>query len=61
MRRLGDLGSEDRQHNKQALLDGSRLFSAYLLPGGTKVWVITEAAGDDCRRSSTCILLPQEY
>ena len=57
----GDSGPEDSQFNDQALLDGSRLFSAYVLPRGTKVWVITETAGDDGRRGSTCILLPEEY
>jgi len=40
----GNLCPEDRQLNEQALLDGSRVFSAYVLAGGVKVWVITEAA-----------------
>ena len=57
----GDLCPEDRRWNEQALLDGSRVFSAYVLPGGVKVWIITEAASDDVPRGSTCILLPEEY
>ena len=52
---FGDLEPEDVQANKQALVDGSRIFSAYLL-GDTKFWCITEAD-----RSSTTILLPSEY
>lgn len=34
----GDLSEEDRQANEQALLDGSRLLSAYHLKDGTKIW-----------------------
>ena len=52
----GDWGEEDRQLNDQALIEGSRLLSAYCLRTGTKLWIITEAD-----RSSTCILLPEEY
>lgn len=54
----GDLeDEEDKQANDEALLDGSRIFSAYVLPTtGEKVWVITEAD-----RSSTCCLLPSDY
>ena len=53
----GDLDAEDKQANGEALLDGSRIFSAYVLPTtGEKVWVITEAD-----RSSTCCLTPNCY
>lgn len=53
----GDLEDEDKQANDEALLDGSRIFSAYVLPTtGEKVWVITEAD-----RSSTCCLTPDCY
>ena len=52
----GDLGQADRQANDEAIDDGSRIFSAYLLKTGVKIWVISEAD-----RSSTCILLPEEY
>ena len=51
----GDLDPEDKRRNKQALHDGSRIFSSYNV-GQSKVWIITEAD-----RSSTCILLPSEY
>jgi hypothetical protein len=51
-----ELCEEDRALNNEALKDGSRLLSAYRLKSGTKVWVITEAD-----RSSTCLLLPEEY
>jgi hypothetical protein len=49
----GDWG--DRA-NDRALRDGERLLSAYRTARGTRLWVITEAD-----RSSTCILLPEEY
>ena len=56
----GDWGivcPEDKAANDAALKDGSRVVSSYVLKDGdTKVWVITEAD-----RSSTCILLPEEY
>lgn len=52
----GDLEPDDRMLNDKALDDGGRLLSAYHLPDGTKVWVITEAD-----RSATTIMLPSEY
>lgn len=53
----GDLSEEDREANQVALKDGSRIFSAYVLPKtGERIWVITEAD-----RSSTCCLTPNEY
>lgn len=57
----GDLDAEDAALNDSALTDGSRLFSAYILKSGTKLWCITEAVGDDGHRASTCLLLPDEY
>ena len=60
----GDWGivcPEDKQANEDALQDGSRIFSAYLLTTGTKIWVITEAVNDNNNRELTCILLPDEY
>ncbi len=51
----GDLGAFDRRANDQALRTGARLFSSFETPQG-RVWIITEAD-----RSSTCILLPEEY
>ena len=56
----GELCEEDRRLNDEALIDGSRLLSAYKTLRGVKLWIITEAA-DDGRRASTCILLPEEY
>jgi hypothetical protein len=57
----GDLCEEDRLLNDQALLDGSRLLSAYHLKDGTKVWCITEAVGENGHREATTFLLPEEY
>ena len=57
----GELCEEDRQLNDEALIDGSRIFSAYKTLRGEKLWVITEAADDNGRRYSTTILLPDEY
>ena len=52
----GDMTPDDLQTNDQALVEGSRIFSAYEIPGGERIWVITESD-----RSSTCLLLPGEY
>lgn len=57
----GDLDAQDRQRNNEALQDGSRLFSAYVLNEGVRVWIITEATDDTGVRSYTTILLPDEY
>jgi hypothetical protein len=52
----GECGTEDRQANEDALRNGERLLSVYRTAMGTKIWVISEAD-----RSSTCVLLPEEY
>lgn len=52
----GTVDSEDKRANNQALKDGTRVFSAYIMKGGTKIWIITEAD-----RSATTVLLPEEY
>lgn len=55
----GDWGTvckDDWKANDRALVEGTRLLSAYLLRDGTKIWIITEAD-----RSATTILLPDEY
>ena len=57
----GDLDAEDAALNDAALKDGSRIFSAYLLKTGEKLWVITEAATEDGHRLSSCILRPEDY
>ena len=51
----GELGKDDKQTNDAALQSGDRLLSAYR-SGSTKFWIITEAD-----RSSTCVLLPEDY
>ena len=52
----GDVCDEDKQLNDQALIDGSRILSAYRTLRNVRLWTITEAD-----RSSTCVLLPSEY
>ena len=57
----GEVDSEDWKLNDQALTDGSRIVSAYRTLKGTKIWIITEATGDQGQRAATTILLPSEY
>ena len=57
----GEVDEEDKQLNDKSLVDGSRILSAYKTLMGDRLWLITEAVGDDGRRSSTTILLPSEY
>ena len=52
----GELDAEDRAANERALLTGERLLSAYTLPTGVRLWLITDAD-----RSATTALLPAEY
>lgn len=52
----GECGEHDRAANDRAVEDGDRIFSAYKTKAGETIWVITEAD-----RSSTCLLLPDEY
>jgi len=52
----GEIGPEDVKENEFSLSRHLRLFSAYTLGTGTKIWIITEAD-----RSATTILLPSEY
>jgi hypothetical protein len=53
----GDIDTHDRKENQLSLEQGFRLMFVYTLSiTGVKIWVITEAD-----RSSTCILLPEEY
>ncbi|AXE91060.1 hypothetical protein [Paraburkholderia terricola] len=52
----GELPAEDLAANELALLSGKRLLSSYAIPGGGKVWLITEAD-----RALTTILLPEDY
>jgi len=57
----GDVCEEDGQLNDEALIDGSRILSAYRTSLGEKLWIITEAADDAGRRAATTILLPNEW
>lgn len=52
----GNLTPEDWQANEHALQEGARLFSAYLLTTGRRLWIITES--DRC---ATTLLTPAEY
>lgn len=52
----GEVNAEDSVANDLALIHGERLLSAYRMSNGTRFWIITEAD-----RSSTCLLLPEEY
>jgi hypothetical protein len=52
----GELSPHDVAENEYAVSRELRIFSSYRLTDGTTIWVITEAD-----RSSTTILLPEEY
>jgi hypothetical protein len=52
----GELCEEDQKENEFSVRTGFRILSAYQTRNNVKLWVITEAD-----RSSTCLLLPQEY
>ncbi len=52
----GLVGGEDWKENDLSIREGCRVLSAYKTQAGTKFWIITEAD-----RSSTCLLLPEEY
>lgn len=51
----GEVPKADARENARALKTGLRLLSSYEHEG-ERLWVITEAD-----RSSTCLLLPNEY
>jgi len=52
----GDVCTEDKVQNDRALVEGTRILSAYCAGNGTKFWIITEAD-----RSVTTVLLPEDY
>ncbi len=52
----GNLDDHDIEENQRALREGTRILSSYTTSLGDVIWVITEAD-----RSSTCILLPEDY
>jgi hypothetical protein len=57
----GIVDGEDWALNDQAMVDGSRILSAYCTLKSKKLWVITEAADENGHRAATTILLPEEY
>ena len=52
----GEVCEEDAKENEFSVKNGFRILSAYTLSTGVKIWILTEAD-----RSSTCLLLPEEY
>ena len=52
----GELSPEDRQENDFSVTHELRILSAYTTSAGDRIWIITEAD-----RSTTTILLPEEY
>lgn len=53
----GAVSAEDARENELSVREGLRIVSSYLLGDeARKVWIITEAD-----RSSSCILLAEEY
>ncbi len=54
----GDVPREDAAENRRSVRHGWRILSSYPVgnAGAGRVWIITEAD-----RSSTCILLPEDY
>lgn len=57
----GNLSDEDNRLNDEALHDGSRILSAYIVPTDVKIWIITEAEDDNGERAATTVLLPEDY
>jgi hypothetical protein len=57
----GDLDDDDRLSNDAAIIDGSRILSAYVSSKAERLWIITEAVDDEGRRLCTTLLLPSEY
>jgi hypothetical protein len=52
----GDVSVEDRAANNRAMAEDTRILSSYQAGNGIKFWIITEAD-----RSSTTVLLPEDY
>jgi hypothetical protein len=52
----GEVSGDDWNLNDEAIENGDRLLSAYRTSKGERLWIITERD-----RSSTCLLLPDEY
>ena len=52
----GDVCAADARENELSVREGFRVLSSYRLDEAARIWIITEAD-----RSSTCLLLPEEY
>ncbi|MBM4091908.1 MAG: hypothetical protein FJ276_21130 [Planctomycetes bacterium] len=52
----GELSDADTEANEEGLVHDDRLLSSYRTRLGVRIWIITEAD-----RSSTTLLLPEEY
>ncbi len=52
----GELEEHDRAANDRALVEGTRILSAYRSSTGVRFWIITE-----WDRSITTLLLPEDY
>lgn len=52
----GIVCADDKKENELSVREGFRILSAYRTAEGVKIWCITEAG-----RSSTTLLLPEEY
>jgi hypothetical protein len=57
----GELDDEDRQANDAALINGSRILSAYTTGKGERLWIITEAVNEVGLRYGTTLLKPEDY
>lgn len=57
----GDMSPDDKLLNDEALVDGSRIMSAYRTSKNIRIWIITEAADENGHRCATTALLPSEY
>ncbi len=57
----GNLDEEDRQTNDAALINGSRILSAYVTKKGERLWIITEAVNEAGLRYCSTILKPEDY
>ena len=51
----GAVPAEDAEKNERSVVDNNRILSSYPV-GNQRIWIITEAD-----RSSTTLLLPEEY
>ena len=57
----GDTHPDDAEENDIAISSGDRILSAYVLPTGVRMWVLTDQQQEDGTRAVTTVLLPNEY